>query len=101
MAAKVIPLEMSEKRARDIHRAAVQDSAKIIWTDHAKKRMRQRKITPMQVLNCLRSGMIDEPLHRDIEGGWKCTLIRLAAGEEIRVVCSILDGGKLVIVTVM
>lgn len=45
--------------------------------------MRERKITPTQVYECLRRGAVSEPAHLNIHGNWQCTLTWRHAGEEI------------------
>lgn len=87
--AEPIPLTMSDATMQRIIRRLAQDSGNVFLTPHARKRMRQRKITLLQVVKCLQSGSISEPAHQDIRGNWKCTLAYRWAGDEVNVVASL------------
>jgi len=58
-------------------------SADVIFTEHARRQMRARRITIPQVLNCLKKGTITEAPCVDHTGCWKLTIERYAAGERI------------------
>lgn len=83
------------RRIRDL--AAV--SSNIHYTTHARRRMRQRAVTPAQVERALRTGVIEEGPALDIHGNWKCTMRRFTAGTELRVAVAIDNG--LIVITVM
>lgn len=70
-------------------REAAGDSARVFFTPHARKRMKQRKITPTQIYDCLRSGIICESAHVNIHGHWQCTLTRRHAGDEVTVAAAL------------
>ena len=74
---------MTNPVALRIIREAASDSARVFFTEHANKRMRERLITRTQVLECLRKGKITEPPHIDIKGDWKCNVSWLHAGDNI------------------
>lgn len=76
---------MSEPLAKRIIREVAKDSARVFFSPHASKRMRERHITRAQVFECLLRGTISEPPHRDMHGNWKCNVSRLHAGDEITV----------------
>ncbi len=97
--AVVIPLKMTAPVALRIIRAAAAES-RVVWLLHAKKRMRQRHITPSQVLSCLLKGVITEGPAMDNKGYWRCTMQRLAAGEEITVVVSFQSHDGVVVISV-
>jgi len=78
-----IPLQLTTPAALRIIRAAAEDSARVFFTTHAIQRMKLRKITRVQVLDCLRRGTISEPPHRDVHGNWKCNVSRFHAGDTI------------------
>jgi len=85
-------------------RAIVVDSDRVILTNHAKQRMRQRRIGLRQVLECLRKGRIHEPAHLTVHGDWKATLEHHVAGDVVKVAVAIerqQDGEMAVVVTVM
>jgi len=81
-----LPLKLNDANMLKLVREAAQDTSRVFFERHAKQRMRERRITPKLVLNCLRQGVIDESAHLNIRGDWKCTLRHVTAGEEIRVV---------------
>lgn len=101
--AESIPLRMSDAAMLRIIRRLAQDSCNVFVTAHARKRMKQRRITLMQVLSCLRKGSIGEPAHQDISGSWKCTMTYRWAGDEISVAAALQrdeDGDWIAVVTV-
>lgn len=69
-----------------IIRELAKNSLNVFVEPHAKKRMKQRKITLTQVLACLCLGVVDEPAHENIRGNWKCTLRHQHAGDMVRLV---------------
>ena len=80
------------------------DSSRVLFTQHARMRMRTRKVLPTQVLHVLRLGYVVEPAHRNIRGNWQCTLEARVAGDPMRVAAALMtdsDGEWVVIVTVM
>lgn len=80
------------------------DSSKVILTNHARSRMKERKISLRQVLVCLRKGVISESAHLNIEGDWKATLMHQYAGDAVKVAAAIEkqeNGDVAVVVTVM
>jgi hypothetical protein len=52
-----MPLRMNDASALKLLRDIAQDSGRVIFTQHARLRMRQRKVTPVQVLACLQHGI--------------------------------------------
>lgn len=100
----VKPFKMPDSSFLKQVRKLAADSNKVVITDHAAKRMRQRKVSLPQVLACLLRGTISEPVHQDMHGNWKATLAHRHAGEDIRVAVAITeleDGSKAVVITVM
>ena len=81
-----LPLRLNDANMLKLVREAAQDTGNVFFEPHAKQRMRQRKITPRHVYECLRRGVIDEPAHLNVRGNWKCTLRHVWAGDEVRVV---------------
>ncbi|ADE13786.1 conserved hypothetical protein [Nitrosococcus halophilus Nc 4] len=86
---KIAQLQLSDKRAREIIREAVLDTSRIQWSKHARKRMRERRITTRQVLDVLSKGKIIEGPVRGTTGDWECTLERFVAGDNVVVVVAI------------
>lgn len=98
-----IPLKMSDAAMLRVIRRLAEDSANVFFRPHAKKRMRERRINSTQVYECLRRGGISEPVHQDIDGSWKCTLLHRWAGDEVSVVAALHrddDGNWIAVVTV-
>lgn len=98
-----IPLKMSDAGLLRLIRQLAQDSSNVYLEAHARKRMRQRRISNSQVLACLRRGDIHEPAHQDIRGRWKCTLLYRWAGDEIHAAVALErdeDGEWIAVVTV-
>ena len=88
------PLPLNDANMLRVIRRLAKDTGNIFILPHAKKRMKQRKITQTQVYACLRLGVIYESAHSGIKGDWKCTLQHLHAGDEIRVAAAIESGGQ-------
>lgn len=105
MVLKVIPIGMNDQTlSRRIAEIVSHDSLRMVMVPHAKKRMRQRNVNPMQVLRVLTTGRVVERAHRNIHGNWQCTLEAIIAGDRIKVVAALQgdQGGELVVVvTVM
>lgn len=100
MVASPIPLKLNDENLRRMIREAAEDTARVFFTGHAKKRMRERKITRTQVYDCLRRGNIAEGAHLNIHGFWQCTLNWKHAGDDISVAVALErdDGGDWAIV---
>lgn len=98
MAAKVVPFEMKPQAFLDRVRKLSASSANVVFSSHARARMRKRSITSDQVLEVLRRGSIapGENPAPDIYGNWKATLRKNVAGEEVNVAAA-LDKGVVVI----
>lgn len=101
MTAAVVPLQLGGPQALRIIREAAKDTDRVAFHPHAKSRMRKRRINPTQVYSCLRLGVIIEGPALDIKGCWRCTMYRLAAGEEVKVVVSIIPRDNLLVISVM
>jgi hypothetical protein len=101
--AEPIPLPLNDANMLRIVRELAQDSANVFIAPHARRRMRERRITWHQVLACLRHGVLAEPAHENIRGHWKCTLRHHHAGDLVRVVAVIEkddEGNWIAVVTV-
>jgi len=68
--------EFIDQNLRRLISDTARDSGRVFITPHAKKRMRERKITLAQVLDCLRNGLVSEPAHANMQGNWQCTMTR-------------------------
>ncbi len=75
----------------------------MVFTAHAEKRMRQRKITRTQVLRCLTHGHVIEGPSPSIKGNWEMKMEVMSAGEIVAVVAALEkddSGNFAVIITV-
>ena len=83
MAGKVIAFRLTDRDALRLLAKIATDSNRIVFTDHALAQMRKRRISPLQVINCLRKGAVTESPCLDFKGFWKLTIERFVAGEAI------------------
>lgn len=82
-AKKVVAFRLTEVAAKRLLAQISVDSANVIFTGHAVKQMKKRRITRIQVLNCLKKGSITEAPCLDHRGMWKATIERRTCGESI------------------
>jgi len=105
MAQIPIPFQLLGPMALRLIREIAQDSSRVIVTTHARKRMRERRISLPQVLNCLVKGQIAEGPAQDVHGNWVCTLRWRDAGDFLRVAVAlkhdVTTGHKVIVITVM
>jgi hypothetical protein len=73
---------------RIVQRLAKKSSA-VAFTTHASSRMRQRKVTRLQVLECLLKGHIVEGPAPGIKGNWELKMRRAVYGDDIEVVVAL------------
>ncbi len=98
--AAILPLRMNDANLKRRIAALAQDSAKVVVTTHARKRMRERRVLLTQVIEVLQKGVISGSAHQNIRGNWQCTLTKVVAGDRIDVAAAIYvdAAGELVIV---
>ena len=85
-------------------RLAAADTSRIVAMPHAVKRMRQRKVSLNQVVECLRKGTVSEPAHLTPYGDWKATVTYRIGGDTVSVaaVLEMKDNGDYcIVITVM
>jgi hypothetical protein len=84
-------------------RSTAQNSINVLFTEHVKQRMRQRKITMPCVLETLRKGQIKrQPEPNTSYGTLECRMEFYSAGHNIGVVVAVSDEDpSLVVVTAM
>lgn len=85
----VARIVLTTANASRIIRRLAQDSKAVFFTDHASKRMVQRKVTRLQVIECLMKGAITEGPALDIKGSWNLTICRVASGDQVNVVVAL------------
>lgn len=91
---------LTDKRARELLKAAGTEGSRLFFSAHAEERMKHRRISRKQVLETLRNGVISEPLHRDVRGDWRCSVNWFYAGLGLTVAVAfkLLDSGEMVVV---
>jgi hypothetical protein len=79
------------------------NSASVFITEHARKRMHQRKVTDYQIIDCLRNGVMQRPATQDIKTrDIKCRMEHFGTSRNISVVVALSDQEPdLIIITVM
>lgn len=98
--AEAVPLRMNDATALKLLREIARDSARVIFTVHARQRMRQRKVSPVQVLACLQRGIVSEPVALDMHGNWKLTVSHRVAGKDLDVAVAIDVPNRAIVITV-
>ena len=84
-------------------RKTARDSKRIVFTDHANQRMKERKISTAMILDCLCHGQIKRQPESNLHHGTlECRMEYHTAGETIGVVVAISkDNPNLIVVTAM
>jgi len=98
-----LPIPLNDANMLRIVRDIARNTSNVFITGHAKRRMKERRITRTQVYACLRQGTISEPAHEDIAGDWKCTSVHRHAGDEVHVAAAVRkdeNGDWIAVVTV-
>lgn len=73
-------------------RTIAKNTASIFLTDHAKKRMRERKVSTEEVFQCLQMGTIDrEPEGNQEKGSLQCLMERYVAGRQLGIIVALCD----------
>lgn len=98
--AKAVPMRMNDATALKLLREIAADSGRVIFTSHARQRMRQRKVTPVQVVTCLQRGIVAEPVALDLHGNWKLTVAHRVAGRDLSVAVAIDVPNRAIVITV-
>lgn len=99
----VVDFNITPARAKNLLKEIAKDSSRVVFTLHAEKRMRQRKITRTQVLRCLTHGHIVEGPAPSMKGNMEMKLEVMSAGEIVVVVVALEkdeSGNFAVIITV-
>jgi hypothetical protein len=97
---KAATFTLSKAKALALVRELAKDSGNVVFTNHARKRMRQGQVTPKAVLECLVRGAIVEGPALGIKGTWDIAMERMGAGRRLHVGCAIDLPSRLIIVTV-
>lgn len=99
--AEVAKLRLTRAGAQSRIRSIAQDSANLVWGNHARSRMTERGIDDGDVLRVLRGGFVDEDPVQTERGEWQCKITKhIRGGRDAGVVTIILDTGRLFLRTV-
>lgn len=93
-------MRVNDATALKLLREIAQDSGNVILTTHARLRMRQRKVTPVQIITCLQRGIVSEPVALDMHGNWKLTVTHRVAGKDLNVAVAIDVPSRAIVITV-
>jgi len=98
----ILALRQSEAEAIIRRRITDENTANVIFTDHAWDRVSERDITREDVFKVLRTGHCNEEPFQNEKKNWQVTIVKRMSGRrEVGVVTIILDNDeKLVIRTV-
>ncbi len=102
MNSNLLPFKLDDVGVLRLIRETAAETSRVFFVDHAKKRMRERKITPTHIYGCLRRGTVREPAFVNIRGHWQCTLTRKYAGDEITAIVALErndDGNWIAVIT--
>ncbi len=84
------PPRLTPTQARRIIRNGADDSENVIFTNHARRRMREHNVSDLQVLRCLQNGrVILEPEYDLGRDTWVCRVGWYTEGQQIEVVAAI------------
>ena len=103
-AENVIPLKLTAPAAEMLIRDIAKDSAKVKLTSHARKRMRERRVSMTQVLDVLRRGKVCEGPGRNVHGDWEVAIRWRYAGDTIKLAVAIdtvENGDQVIVITVI
>lgn len=91
---------LSRAKAVGLVRELAKDSSNVVFTDHARIRMRQRQVTPKAVLECLLRGVIVEGPTLGVKGTWELAMERRGAGRKLHVGLAVDLPSRLIVITV-
>lgn len=98
---EIVPLKRipNKKEAEAIIRKLAVEG-KIGFHEHARKNMKKRKITTLQILKCLEKGtLLEEPFTSHSHKGYETSLERSVAGDWIKVVVCLRWSQDLLVIT--
>jgi hypothetical protein len=92
-----VPLPLTRHSAIKLLREAARQSGRIVFLDHAVKRMRERRITRSQVARVLATGSLTEGPVQDPRGRWSARVEGRAEGRPLGVAVGFEAPGVVVI----
>lgn len=89
--------------AETVIRERAADTSKVVFSTHAFERVDDRTITIIDAYRILRSGFVEEPLQKNINGDWEARVTKRMPGSREAAVVTIVfrEEDKLFIKTVM
>jgi hypothetical protein len=73
-------------------RSVAKNTVSVFITDHAKSRMKLRKVTSQEVYECLQQGQIvREPEENEQKGSLECLMERYVSGRQLGVIVALCD----------
>lgn len=99
-----LPFALNDANFLKRLRLAAADTSRIVTVAHAVKRMKQRKVTPNQVVECLRKGTVSEPAHLTQYGDWQASISHRCGGDTVSVAVVLEmkeNGDYCIVITVM
>jgi hypothetical protein len=97
----VVPLKLSKPAALRVIREIAANPDNVVPVAHAKKRMRERRLSMTQVRRVVLAGFIDGDPWLDEHGSWRVTMRGGAAGEQITVGLAIEWRVRVLVITVI
>jgi len=103
MGAKLSIHGMTNAELQNRIRLLAKDTSKVFFTDHVQSRMLLRRVSDIEVLDCLRTGVIQRPPQLDREtGDLKCRMESFGSNRNLAVMVALSDqDSDLLVVTVM
>ena len=97
--AEILSISDAKNRIVPLIRFLAEDDSKVYFSDHAMNRMKERGITTLEVISCLKNGLVIEQPHNDVHGNWRCTLQHNVSGDKVNAVAAV-DEDKLIIIVI-
>ena len=100
---KISGIKPTPRQAMEWVKEAGNSKRRLVFSESAEARMKQRHIGRRQVLEALKNGLVSEPLHEDAKGDWCCNVSWFHAGSRLTVgvvfkLGDVGEGGELVAV---
>lgn len=97
----VAKFRLTAAKAQERIRQAATNSANVVITEHAEKRLQQRGLTTRDLRTILTDGYVDDPPDETESHDWKCKVTRTMPGGRIAgAITVIVAGGRLIVITV-
>jgi hypothetical protein len=98
--AEPVQFTLSKPKASALVKELAVESSNVVFTVHALRRMKLRKVTPLEIFQCLLKGVIVEGPVLGVKGDWELAIERMWAGRKLRVALAIDMPKRLIVITV-